>query len=176
MKIFYYLAIGLLILSCAGLFVLKRPDGGAWLNLTDIITPIQTKVQMLQSDVVNKTRKSTSSVGEQQPKTVEVFRWQDENGEWHFSDKIGSNIKGSDKNSASSNVQKIAIKTTNVMSIKVEQVNNKQIHGKKPEQSPPNKLLQSSLSKIPTLIEDAQNVQTLMDERTKQLDKAIEQR
>ncbi len=176
MKIFYYLAIGLLILSCAGLFVLKRPDGGAWLNLADIITPIKTKVQMLQSDVANKIRKSTSSVGEQQPETVEVFRWQDEKGEWHFSDKIGSNIKGSDKNSASSNVQKIAIKTTNLMSIKVEQDNSKPIEKEHSAQSSANKPLQSSLSKIPTLIDDAQNVQTLMDERTKQLDKAIEQR
>ncbi len=171
MKIFYYLAIGLLILSCAGLFVLKRPDGGAWLNLADIITPIKTKLQMLQSDVANKIRKSTSSVGEQQSKTVEVFRWQDGKGEWHFSDK-----KGSDNKSANNNAQKIAIKTTNVMSIKVEQVDNKPIEKEHSEQSSANKPLQSSLSKIPTLIDDAQNVQTLMDERTKQLDKAIEQR
>ncbi len=167
MRLFYYLALGVLILACAGLFVFKQPDGSAWLNFSGIVNPIKIKTQTIQNNISNKIQNIIPVAGAQQSKTVEVFKWQDEKGEWHYSDK----------QLASSNAKNIAVKATNIVSIKVEQANKLQVEEKSSKQRLSSDPLQpSSLSKISTLIDDAQNVQTLMNQRTKQLDKAIEQK
>ncbi len=73
MKLFVKLLVLLLIAAMAGPFFIKGPDG----------RPI-----MSWSDVKQKFGNWSGSGGSTKPGSpVEVHRWQDEDGQWHYSDE-----------------------------------------------------------------------------------------
>ncbi len=73
MKLFVKLLVLLLIAAMAGPFFIKGPDG----------RPLMT-----WNDVKQKIGNWSSSGGSARPGSpVEVHRWQDEDGQWHYSDE-----------------------------------------------------------------------------------------
>ena len=73
MKIFAKLLVLLLILAMAGPFFMRGPDGQPLMRI---------------SDVTDKIKSWMNSTGKSSPGSpVEVHRWQDENGQWHYSDQ-----------------------------------------------------------------------------------------
>jgi len=72
--------IALVILACAGLFFIKGPDG------EPLITIEELKSDFSLPDIPNVTTASEEP-DEDSSKAVEVYKWQDEEGNWHFSNQ-----------------------------------------------------------------------------------------
>ena len=73
MKLFAKLLVLLLILAMAGPFFMRGPDGQPLMRLSDVTQKIKSWM----------SSNSSSSSG----RPVKVHRWQDENGQWHYSDE-----------------------------------------------------------------------------------------
>lgn len=77
----------LILLGMVGLaaapFILKKPDGTPWLNLKELL---------------NSTDKAVAKVEEVIPtpkKPTKMYKWQDSEGKWHFSDKPSNDFDSS---------------------------------------------------------------------------------
>lgn len=90
----------ILILGCAGLFIIKKPDGTPLLSTKELlpdITAITSDIKKFISDAKNVT----TSIGSNSEKNIEesevkptqstVYRWKDANGQWQFSDNPPAN-------------------------------------------------------------------------------------
>lgn len=75
MKLFIKLLLFFVVLAMAAPFFMKKPDGSPMLTLQSI---------GLQS-VVDKVATTKHELNV--PKTAQVYRWQDEQGVWHYSDQ-----------------------------------------------------------------------------------------
>lgn len=73
MKLFVKLMILVLILAMAGPFFLRGPDGRPLMQVSDITQKFKSWMS---------STKAAPSGGE-----VRVHKWQDENGQWHYSDE-----------------------------------------------------------------------------------------
>lgn len=77
MKLFIKLLLFIVLLALAAPFFMKKPDGSPMLTLQSLgLGTVAHKV----SEVLPDSRPEL-------PKTAEVYRWQDEKGIWHYSDK-----------------------------------------------------------------------------------------
>lgn len=77
MKLFIKLLLFVVVLALAAPFFMKKPDG----------TPMLTLQSLGLGAVSNKVSVVLPDSRPELPKTAEVYRWQDENGTWHYSDK-----------------------------------------------------------------------------------------
>lgn len=86
MKLFLKLLVFIVVLACAGPFLLKRSDGRPWMTTSDLkapdlgvpeISPITDQLEVLSED----------TPAEKKTQLTTVYKWQDENGGWHFSNK-----------------------------------------------------------------------------------------
>jgi hypothetical protein len=157
MKYFVYIIISLLTLSILSLFVLKKPDGTAWLRVSDFgqqTTHVTNKFERLKTDVSNKIHSFFEKTDD-----TEIYKWQDEKGTWHYSDKKEQQSTVWDK---PDNLTVIpAFKPTDLPSVdKTKAEENSNTH-------------QQPLNRVDKLLNDANNVQTIMDERNKKIDKAL---
>ncbi len=177
-KVFYKLLLTLVILSLALPFILKRPDGQPLLSLADIGQDLSALGDNIKSTVlssietVKQIDDSNDVNGEQdQPKTTTLYRWQDARGQWHFSNKpseTGQSFKITPNSSIQSprQAQPVSNDEDTVTTAKSDQ--------KSTEQNEDLPLPLSTKQAIKTL-EDAKNIQKLMDNRSEQLDEALRQ-
>lgn len=103
MKYFTYLAVMVLLISVVALFYLKRPDGQAWLTteqVTNKSDALEEQMVALSSDTFDQAVKlvadTSSKVVEKvtsstKPSTTVIFKWQDDTGQWHYSDQPNPN-------------------------------------------------------------------------------------
>ncbi len=80
MKLFVKLMALVLVLALAGPFFLKGPDGKPLMEIDSVLAGIRNQWNRLVAD-------TGRSVGIEDAGKVEVHRWQDEDGNWHFSDE-----------------------------------------------------------------------------------------
>jgi len=76
------LMIGLLIIACLALFFIKGPSGEPLMSLEDLKTELPTSV----AELITRFRPAS----EAQPPAIKqiparVYKWQDDQGQWHFS-------------------------------------------------------------------------------------------
>ena len=149
-----------IILGVAGLFVLKKPDGTPWLALNDFIFDTSSAKDLIDDITPNSIRR---------PDEVVVYRWQDAEGNWQFSDKPASD----------STVEQVTVSTHLNRDLVPEQEKTvdespKEDRSKalliKDSSIPPTT---PSLDKTSKLIRDAQNIQNLVDEHKKLQNKAL---
>ena len=103
MKYFTYIAISVMVIALISLFYLKKPNGQPWLTSTLIKNEsfsIKDEMVALSSNILEPftlevkkaadqlTSSSLSSDGQ-----VKIYKWQDELGQWHFSDVPNKNGK-----------------------------------------------------------------------------------
>ena len=172
MKRFVWLLFATLLLAVMVLFVLKRPDGQTWLSIdnitytiidtigqNDVISDAENALNTAFENVSNRLDKNTNSG----TKTI-IYRWQDAQGAWHFSDK--PNTQGVSE-TVELNSQDITV--IPAISLDKEQtVPTLSIQKHLPE-SPINRLLEAK-----NVLDDAKQVQGLVDKRQAELDRAIE--
>lgn len=145
--------IVLLILACGGLFFIKGPDGEPFLTLGDFKPDFS----------LPSAASLTAKLGEDSisSKPVKVFRWQDEDGNWHFSNKEAD----------AEGAETIELAETNTMPA-----------FKAPEQtktaavstSQPNITLLPSIGQGLETLNQAKQLQSTIDKRKADLDKALQ--
>lgn len=171
MKSASYFLIMILLIAVASLFVIKRPDGKAWLSLDAITQSIAAKVNDAKFEgqqLIDKTASGLSSLGKDPaPTTTTIYKWQDEKGVWHYSDKPNAFGDSEQVELDSSKITVMAAEDTRILNSL----------GQKPKNEPMNPAIGLTTIKpgeVKQLVEDAKNVQQLMDNRQKQLDEQID--
>lgn len=149
----------LIVLGLGGLFILKKPDGSPWLSAKDFIPDTSSLKEAIPDQIIGGNDGN-----------VAVYKWKDSEGNWQFSDKPPTNTNAQQvlvdtnlnrdlaptapvKSLTSSNSNK----TGKAILIKDSSINSGVL-------SPGN---------AATLINDAKNVQNIVDERQKQLEAAM---
>lgn len=160
MKKFAYLLVLITLLSIGSLFVLKSPKGESWLKVSDFydLQTVYQEVNHLKTSVVSATKSLITHEPDES-----IYKWQDEQGVWHYSDKKQSN----------SNVWVKPENLTVLPALTPIDTNEENTFepGKKVDGST---LLPNNNSKIKDLINNTNNVQELMNNRTKNIDKQLE--
>ena len=99
MKYFAYLAIMVLLISVAALFYLQRPDGQTWLTsdgisskskqLTEQMVALSSDTLAMAATLVSETSQKVveSITNESSVATTVIYKWQDQQGQWHYSDQ-----------------------------------------------------------------------------------------
>lgn len=165
MKHFLYLIIVIVVFSIGSLFVLKSPNGQPWLKITDFINPqaISTQLSSVKNSVTSKVQSLLRDDTDPQ-----IYRWQDEQGVWHYSDSKNANNKA-------------WVKPDNLTVIpaieplkKVDVVNENR--GENTSSNASNLTAKPARSnKVKDLINDTNNIQELMNNRTKIIDEQLKQ-
>ncbi|MBB1367949.1 DUF4124 domain-containing protein [Pseudoalteromonas sp. SR44-5] len=103
MKYFAYLAIMVLLISVAALFYLQRPDGQTWLTsdgissksnqLTEQMVELSSDTFAIAAKLVSETSQKVveSITDESSVATTVIYKWQDQQGQWHYSDQPNPN-------------------------------------------------------------------------------------
>jgi hypothetical protein len=88
MKLFVKLMLFVVVAALAAPFVLKGPNGAPLMSLDGIRMP---EVSLPDLGEVRDTLKAGVRAADEEPANVtEVFKWRDDEGVWHFSDKGGA--------------------------------------------------------------------------------------
>lgn len=75
----YKIMLVLLLVAFAGLFFIKRPSGEPYLTLEDFKPGVTILATV--SELLDETKAGSES------QTTQVYKWQDESGIWHFSNR-----------------------------------------------------------------------------------------
>ncbi len=151
----------LLVIGFAGLFILKKPDGTPWLSLDDFVPDTSSIKQTLDDAIPNQIIGGSNE-------NVTVYKWKDNEGNWQFSDTPPQGL----------NAEQVLVSTDVNRDLAPPPPTNptitKEKKGKafliKDSGTSPTTL---SPDKISTLIDDAKNVQNLVDEHKRQLDSGL---
>ena len=158
MKLFIKLVLFIVVLAVAAPYVMKGKDGKPLMefNLSDTISSI-TNIFKAPSSIQEEVTSGGIPVT-----SDKVFKWKDENGRWHFSDKP---VDGQQ-------VSTHIIPKANILA-------PVKIPGKEEEKEEPSATpgipVPMTAQNVPKLIDDAKNVQKLLNDRQSQLDKHMGQ-
>ena len=171
MKKFVYLLSCLLILAIVGLFVIKKPNGQAWLTANDILPKTSMIDQKLKSvaDKVVAVYEDISILEKSQKEAPKIYRWKDSNGNWSYSDNPKSSANSEEVLLNPNDI--VVLPSFETTSNNVSNTNANSLEKANP--SVPNHQI-STPSKVLNLYKDAKNVQKLMDNREKKISKAID--
>jgi len=148
MGIFIKLLIFLLVLACSAPFFLKGPNGNP------LISTDKLKLPELSFDILkSKTAQSNSK------DDLEVYKWRDEKGVIHYSDKQSADKKGSLTQIKGISILPSASRPKDVVK---QQINS----FPSPTTVP--------LTDIPKLIEDAKQVEQLVQGRKQRQDEMLD--
>lgn len=80
------LLIGLLIIACIAPLFIKGPDGEPIMTVGDWAINLPEPVEAFFADLISGRTPSAPAVpGAPESEPLQVYKWQDENGQWHFS-------------------------------------------------------------------------------------------
>jgi hypothetical protein len=97
MKYFTYLAISIMVIAVISLFYLKQPNGHPWLSRTAVMSEPQ-QLQNSFLDYIDESytqlitgakrvvSKASSAITGTASSNRKIYKWQDKDGVWHFSD------------------------------------------------------------------------------------------
>ncbi len=147
MGIFIKLMILLALGACVAPFVIKGPDGHPLMTLDDL-----------------KPEQSIVPAGP--PEKVTVYRWQDENGTWHFASDVVEGIEAEavelDGVITTMDAQETRASATSSLASGVSSL--------------PDGLMSVSPDQLGEVVDTATNIQQTMDERKKTLDQMMQDR
>jgi len=160
MKIFIKLLILLLILACATPFFIRGPNGQPLMSLNKLKFPELPSVASIKSKsgLFNSTEKSSQAKNKGD---IEVYKWRDEKGVVHYSDR-----QGSDKKGKLTEIKGISILPSAAVST-VDKTEERSLSVPSPTTIP--------LANIPKLIEDAKQVEQVLQQRKQHQDEILDQ-
>lgn len=163
----------LLILGCAGLFILKKTDGRPILSIDEFLpdtSEINTLVQTLLDEFDSLRHSASTTLGAQGSTDIQdtavpvnepkIYRWKDNNGNWQFSDTPPPNQVAE--------AIKVSGDLNKDLSVTYSAPEEKEIiNDDIPANTQPSSILPMTVSpdEVSKLIDDANNIQKLMDER-----------
>ena len=146
------------VIAFAGPMLMKKPDGTPFIN-----SPLDWFSTSSTGSQNNESSISTSQ---------SFYKWQDDDGTWHYSDQpqVGKNIETVTVNT----------NTNLIQGLRVEKKKEQAVLEKNPEP----KVESSSiplpmtvpLEKVTKMLEDASNIQQLMDSRNQKIEQATHSR
>lgn len=144
----------LVAIAFAGPMLMKKSDG----------TPfMESALDLFSTSSTGSQKNESSSIT-----TQSFYKWQDEDGSWHYSDQPQEGQK----------VETVTVNTnTNlIQGLRIEKKKEQIAEEKKPEpkaESPALSLpMTVPMEKVSKMLEDAANMQQVMDNRTKQIEQA----
>lgn len=158
MKLFIKLVVFIVVLAVAAPYVMKGEDGKPLMefNLADTISRITGIFKSTSSDAEEQTSTGLPVTSDK------VYKWKDENGRWHFSDKPLDGEK----------VTTHIIPKANILA-PVKIPGNEEEEAEVEPTETPAIPVPMTVQNVPKLIDDANNVQKLLDDRKSQLDKQM---
>jgi hypothetical protein len=154
MKRTIFIMCVLVTIAFVGPMLIKKPDG----------TPfIKSPLDWFSTSLAGLHNNESSSSNSQS-----FYKWQDDDGTWHYSDK----------SPAKKNIETVTvnINTNLIQGLRVVKKNEQPIIEKnlqpKVENSPIALSISAPIEKISKILEDANNIQQLMDNRNKQIEQA----
>ncbi|MFC3033683.1 DUF4124 domain-containing protein [Pseudoalteromonas fenneropenaei] len=172
MKYASYFFILLMLVAVASLFMLKRPDGKTWLSFS----ALSESSQQMFDEQLHTLKQSSATLLEQAKSVVDsndnsaqqpnptIYSWQDAQGVWHYSDR--PNPAGPS--------QTLELDPSRITVIPAEsQLPAAQVKSSTPAKSDIG-LTTLNPQAIKQTLQDAKNVQQLMDERQKQIEEQLE--
>jgi len=166
---FYKFLISLMLCAIISLFFISKPNGQKLLNSTVILQDVVRAFEQVRIDITGLEFGLFSDTNDN-PKSVTLYRWQDSQGQWHLTDKENS-IPNSNENT-----QANAITVTANSSISVKKTSHTETaetDNKQQQILATESLSTHPLSNAFNTLEDAKNIQTLMDNHGEQLDNVI---
>jgi len=174
MKFFVYLTSLILTLALMGLFVLKKPNGQAWLVVDDLFP----KTLMIDQEIKSIADKLLVTYENfiveennqiEQGSDIKIYRWKDNSGNWSYSDKPKASVES----------EEVYLDPNDVVVLPAFKVSTNNSPNAKPlkidimsSQNP----LTTSPNNMLNLFKDANNVQKLIDDREENISKAIKDR
>jgi len=161
MKLFIKLMAFVVVAAVAGPFFIKGPDGQPLMSWDRVQAP---SISMPDVDAIgSKVKQSLGSKMEKDAKPIDVFRWQDEKGIWHFADG----------QAPGSSAQRLTVDPNiNLTHFEPDEATKHEGGGDaSPAMSLPTTL---PLNKITTLMDDAKNVEKLQKQRLIQQERAMQ--
>lgn len=170
MKYFAYLAIMVMLISVAGLFYLQRPDGQTWLTSDEITrqsSVIKEQMIALSTDTLDRAVKVVESIAaDSSSEAVVIYKWQDGQGQWHYSDRPTPDGKSQQMILDPDDITVVAAEDTAILkgSAKTDSVSSTAglAGGYDPQV-------------IKKLFADAEQVKSTLEQRTKALDDAAQE-
>lgn len=149
MKLFIKLLLFVVVLALAAPFFMKKPDG----------TPMLTLQSLGLGAVSNKVSAVLPDSRPELPKTAEVYRWQDEKGAWHYSDKAQTPA-----------AQKHQLQISQNRLPHVEVVKNEEDGAADTSIDQPNIPQGASLADVPQLLKQVEQIKKTAEQRNKTLE------
>ncbi|WP_209327500.1 DUF4124 domain-containing protein [Pseudoalteromonas sp. PA2MD11] len=175
-KRFCYLAVMLLLTSVALLFYIKKPDGKPYLELSmferysdkvsgDVSDFASQSADTLTSQAKKLTEKL--SLSKDANSSVVVYKWQDEHGQWHYADTPHPNYVNTEVSLDPNEITVLPAETF--------QADENQSATVKADEAP-SALGVYDPKNVQKMMQDAEQVKQLMDQRTKQLEQQLKER
>lgn len=148
MKLYIKLMILLVVLACTAPFMLKRSDGRPWmtvddLKMPDISMPDFTLPSTSEAEIIDDTT---------------VYKWLDQNGVLHYSDEAGT--------TSPSETMRLDLKSNTVhFDVQEEFVRGKSESGMVNNEMKSRDPQGSPYTQLPDLIDQAKNVESLLNQR-----------
>ena len=158
MKTFLYILSALAVTAILGLFVLKQPNGQPWININNLLSktaPISNKFDTLKKDI-KTTFDGITDYKNEQKNSSKIYRWQDNKGNWIYSDKPSSEFSN----------ETVSLGSENIINLSTEPSLKLTTDSKLKSQTQNKELTTVPLpNNINELYKDANNVQVLMNNR-----------
>ena len=152
--------IGLLIIACIAPLFIKGPDGEPIMTLDDWKIELPDSVSRLMGQASSGIR--SSDPGESASEPMQVYRWQDENGQWHFSNTPPDMVSA----------EEVEIGEVNVMEAYVP-APQPEPEATAAEMTMPGSPMVSS-GQVQQMMETITNLQETVDQRKADLDQAVQ--
>lgn len=151
-------------IALAGPLILKQPDGTALFEIPFLQSSFDDSSSMTPSHIL--PRLNSSSSPEQS-----FYKWQDDEGTWHYSDEppADRNSKTVTINTNTNLIQGLRRQTQDADTATTGLTPEKNVNPDAVSLDIPLPMT-IPLEKVNKVLEDAQNVQNIMDNRAKQLD------
>jgi hypothetical protein len=146
--------VGLLIIACIAPLFLKRPDGEPIMTLDDWKVELPASLRGFFAD-----KFAEKSVEPEQPPAADIYKWQDDDGQWHFSNTPPDLETG----------EKVAIGEVNLMEAYVPP---QEPEAESPMTVMPAGPMTASPNQVKEMMETVTNLQETIDERNAEVDTA----
>ena len=174
MSLFIKVLFVILILGFAGLFVFKKADGTPILAMHELrpkVTSFISSAQQIVGKIKNFKPSAPETIdnnelGLPQEKKAKsnIYRWQDSNGQWQFSDTPP-------KNQSAESINVSGDLNRDLVDTYAPSEEPKEVSTANAASSPGISPMTISPKELSKLIEDANNIQQLSDERAAKLEK-----
>lgn len=172
MKLFIKFLLFVLVLGLAGPFFLRSPNGEPYLDYREFV-PSVSSIKEKANGIINTASGSSSDnlPPNEEIQTsdgkVQVYRWQDENGVWQYSDRPPTGI---DRQTISVNTNENILPSQSIAEETENEVEEAQDNSEEGADIALPLPLTVPVNQVPQLIEDAKEIQELMNQRSEILE------